>query len=83
MSEQVKRLRDLLIAGAILYVIGVGVVILAWPGTDEGYLGVAESTGSAFWTFVGALVASAGSGMVMIGLVGFGVKFGREAAQVS
>lgn len=83
MSEQVKRLRDLLIGGAVLYVVGLGVMILAWPGTDEGYLGVAESTGSAFWTFVGGLGASAGSAMVMIGLIGFGVKYGREAVRVS
>jgi hypothetical protein len=83
MSEQVKRLRDLLIAGAILYVLGVGAVFLAWPGTEETYLGAAESTGSAFWTFVGGLAASSGAGLVLVGLIGFGVKFGREAARVN
>ena len=43
---------------------------------------MAESTGSAFWTFVGGLAASSGGGMVLVGLIGFGVKFGRGASRV-
>jgi hypothetical protein len=78
MTEQVKRLRDLVVAGVVLYVIGTAAVFLAWPSSDGSGL-FAEESGSWFWTFVGALAASGGAGMLLVGLIGYGVKYGREA----
>jgi hypothetical protein len=80
MTEQVKRLRDLLVGGLVLYVLGVGAVFLAWPSSGTGLYDT--DSGSTFWTFVGSLAASIGGGMALVALIGWGVKFGREAAKL-
>ncbi len=81
MTDQVKRLRDFLIGGVILNTIGVGVMFLAWPSTTGSGFSEQQS-GSSFWTFVGAVSTAAGGALVLVSLIGFGVKLGREAAEL-
>jgi hypothetical protein len=78
MSEPVKKLRDYLIAGGVLYLIGMVGTVLAWPSTGA----YGTSSGSWFWTFLSAAAASVGGAIALIAIIGLGVKFGREAAEV-
>lgn len=70
------RLRNFLIAGVLLSAAGAAVTMIAWPGSTEvGYH--TETTGSGFGAVLGAIAAFAGACY----LIGYGVKFGREAVR--
>lgn len=81
MNEPVKRLRDYLIAGGVLYVIGVAAMVLAWPHTEAGAYS-AESSGSMIFTLLGGLATTVGGAIILVALIGLGVKFGREAVDL-
>lgn len=67
--------------GLILSVVGGIVAAVAWPGTEANLItGELEDTGNGWVTLLGALGAWAGSALMFVGLVGFGVKLGREAS---
>lgn len=70
-----------LVVGAFTYVLGYVVVVLAWPhqSLDDDGLSASGSTG---WLIVGGVVAIAGLMLFLVGIIGFGVKIGREAARV-
>ncbi len=63
----------------VLYVAGGVLAVLTWPQVD---LLTSEESGDWLAALLGALIASAGSFMVLVSLIGFGVKYGREAANV-
>jgi hypothetical protein len=74
MKSQMERLRDLLVGGTMLYVAGLVVLFFAWPS--------GEGSGSVFWTLVAGAGASFGAGMALVAIIGYGVKFGREAVRL-
>jgi hypothetical protein len=76
------RLRDLLVGGAVLYVVGLAVLIFAWPSGGDGSWPDGGGSGSVFWTLVGGAGASFGAGVALVAIIGYGVKFGREAVRV-
>lgn len=78
MKPQMDRLRDFLVGGAVLYVFGLVVMSAAWPSTSS----LGSSEGSMFWTLVAGAGASFGAGLALVAIIGYGVKFGREAVRL-
>lgn len=77
-----NRLKQFLIAGVVAYGVGVVVMVMAWPSmTGSGFY--QETDGNLFWAFVGGVSASVGAGLSLVALIGYGVKYGREAAEVN
>lgn len=66
-------LLSFLIWGAVIYVAGSVIGVLAEPG----------GSGAAFWDLLSALTLASGGCLVAIAVIGFGVKYGREAADVA
>jgi hypothetical protein len=75
-----STLRQFVAWGFAIGLVGGLMMVLTWPGTEVGMLGEAEETGSAVGFAVGALVAWVGNVLLFVGLVGWGVKYGREAS---
>ena len=65
-----------LVAGAVLYLIGFVILVLARPSLHDGG---PWSTG---WLLAGGLLTFTGGTLFLLGVIGFGVKIGREAARV-
>lgn len=67
-----------MVGGVVLYAVGLVVMFFAWPSSSSfGY-----SKGSVFWTLVGGAGASFGAGLALVAIIGYGVKFGREAVRL-
>lgn len=66
-------LLSFLIWGAVIYIAGSVIGVLAGPG----------GTGAAFWDLLSGLTLASGGCLVAIAVIGFGVKYGREAADVA
>ena len=62
-----------------MYVAGLAVAGFAWPRGSVGGYGDVSASGSWFWALVGCAVLTGGAGLALVGLVGWGVKLGREA----
>lgn len=75
----VAHLKDLVRYGVGLNLIGGLIMALAWPRTSSDFTGTSES-GNAVLALLGAAVAWGGSMFLLVGLVGFGVRLGREAS---
>lgn len=52
----------------------------AWPGT-EVTIGTTEDTGSAAVAILGGLIALVGNYMVLVALIGWGVRLGNLASR--
>lgn len=74
------QLQTLVIIGLIIGAIGGLVTALAWPGEDVSSFGGVTETGNTAVAIAGTLIAWAGNAMLFVGLVGYGVMLGREAA---
>ena len=67
-------------------VVGGAIIGLAWPGTElETSSGLFEDpelkdTGSAAGVWFGGVVAWVGNVLLFVGLIGWGVKLGRDAS---
>ena len=77
-KRRIANARSLLLSflvwGAVVYVAGSVIGVLNTRGdADPG----------AFWELLGTLTAASGGCMLAISVIGFGVKFGREAADVA
>ena len=86
MKPAALRLRELVIYGSVIYLIGVLVMALAWPrsSTDTSGLYTAEvERGSAVVATLAAVGVSVGACVLLVGLIGYGVKYGREASPMS
>lgn len=66
-------LLSFLIWGAVIYVAGSVIGMLAEP----------EGAGADFWDLLSGLTLASGGCLVAIAVIGFGVKYGREAAEVN
>jgi hypothetical protein len=66
-------LLSFLIWGAVIYVAGSVIRMVAGPG----------GPGAPFWDLLGGLTLASGGCLVAIAVIGFGVKYGREAAEVA
>lgn len=75
-----SSLRALTAIGLLLGFAGGLIAGLAWPGEEITTLGSVKTTGSAGLALVGLLAAWAGNVMLVVGLIGWGVVLGREAA---
>lgn len=76
----VDRLKGLLIGGVLICLTGFVVVLIAHPRSRLEY-GDRVHVGSAGWVLVGSAIGSAGVAMVLVGLIGFGIKLGLEASR--
>lgn len=68
-------------AGLALAIVGGAMVLMAWPGTEANILGTPEETGSAVVTVLGGLIATVGNYMVLVALIGWGVRLGNLASR--
>ncbi|HEU4811351.1 MAG TPA: hypothetical protein VFT00_04355 [Nocardioides sp.] len=66
-------LLSFLIWGAVIYIAGSVIDMLAGPG----------GSGAAFWDLLSGLTLASGGCLVAIAVIGFGVKYGREASDVA
>jgi hypothetical protein len=77
-------LRQLVVWGFAIGVLGGLVMGLTWPTTevsDRLLSGLAlEEKGSVIGFTIGGLIAWVGNTLLFVGLVGWGVKYGREAS---
>lgn len=67
-------------AGLVLAILGGGIMAVAWPHTTIDTFGNPENHGSRLLTDLGMVLAYAGNLFLFVGLVGWAVKFGREAS---
>jgi hypothetical protein len=78
------RLLLLLIAGAGLVTLASIVAALAWPDgvvcEINGGAGGCADDGSAAVVYVSGFVGAVGACLLVVSLVGYGVKFGQQAA---
>jgi len=88
-ASSADRLRNLFIGGLVLQLVGVVIAVLAWPDEQvaDDPLGadltvMTEETGNWFVTFIGLGLVQAGALLLLVAVIGYGVKLGREAARV-
>jgi len=77
-AEAISRLNAAVMGGAFIGIVGGIIMGAAWPAT-EADLTVTE-TGSVVGFVSGALLWWVGSMWLLAGLIGHGVKLGREAS---
>jgi hypothetical protein len=78
-----KRLSGLVVSGGLLYVIGGALFLGCWLARSSALVDADTDPGAlSFLILLGALAASVGSALLLVGLIGWGVKLGREAADV-
>jgi hypothetical protein len=79
-GDATQKLAAVLITGVLLLALGYGIFKLAARVVASDPL---DGTGAALvWAWTGLIVGIVGTALVFVGLVGFGVKLGREAARV-
>ncbi|QKE85124.1 hypothetical protein [Arthrobacter sp. NEB 688] len=78
MGDARVQLGDLTAVGAGLYLIGMVLTVVTWPSDSGGRYG--GSSESALWATLFAVLASVGACLLLVGLVGYGVKIGRQAS---
>lgn len=76
----VDRLRWLLVGGGLVYVLGFAIVLVSRPRTEIQY-GDPVHVGARVGVLFGYGIGSVGFLIVLVGLIGFGVKIGIEAAR--
>jgi hypothetical protein len=74
--EAAASLRAAVLAGLVIAVVGLIVAGAAWPSTDM----FGDKTGSAGGAMIGLAVTWSGSMLLLVGVIGYGVKLGREAS---
>ena len=79
MRKPVQRLDRFSWWGAAAYLAGITIAGFAWPHDVAGEFG-REIQGSRLWTVFGLVVLSAGAAFALVGIIGWGVKYGREAS---
>ncbi len=83
MDKETKEARSLLRAhlwsGVAVSVIGGIIMVVSWPHTTNGMLGP-EDHGSALGVAAGAAITWIGNMIILPGLIGYGVWYGREAS---
>jgi hypothetical protein len=67
-----STLRQFVVWGFAIGLLGGLIMGITWPGAEE--------TGSTIGFVIGLLIAWAGNALLFVGLVGWGVKFGRDAS---
>ncbi|MBB3044899.1 hypothetical protein [Nocardioides soli] len=76
-------IKNLILGGIGLAIIGGAIAFLAWPGTEVASSALGdvdtEETGNAVIAAMGAAAAWAGNLLLLVGLVGWGVRLGNEA----
>ena len=75
MREANDKLRNCLIGGALLYAVGLIILIMTWP------TGLSRTSDSGLMPIIAGLLVSLGGALVFVALVGFGVKLGNEASK--
>jgi hypothetical protein len=85
--DALRRLRGVLMWGIGLYVLGAIVWVVSVNAVDDvdsvnGVGGGGLGGGAMVGLVLGGLSASAGAAMVLVFLIGWGVKLGREASDV-
>jgi hypothetical protein len=86
MRSMTKKKAESILTQFVGWGLGVGllggiIMGLTWPSADTGAFG-AEETGSAIGFLIGSLIAWAGNALLFVGMVGWGVKYGREASPI-
>ena len=69
--------------GLVLAIVGGAMILLAWPETTVSALGTPEESGNAAVSVLGALIAAVGNYMVLVALIGWGVRLGNLASRPS
>ncbi len=78
-DEALTQLRRAGTWGAGLYVLGVLLVVISPKAADTGD---GSGSGDTFLAVLGVMSGSVGAALVLVFLIGWGVKLGREAADV-
>jgi hypothetical protein len=73
-----ERLRWLLVGGGLVYVLGFAIVLISRPRTQIQY-GDPVHVGSPVGVLFGYAIGSVGFLVLLVGLIGYGVKAGMEA----
>jgi hypothetical protein len=73
--------------GFLLAIVGIGIMTLAWPSTEISGSSLLEEpivseSGSAFWVFIGGMVAATGQIMIAIAIIACGVRLGNHTKPV-
>jgi hypothetical protein len=75
-----NTLRQFVVWGFAIGLLGGLIMNLTWPATQVGTLGDVEETGNQIAFMIGVLFAWVGNVLLLVGLIGWGVKFGRDAS---
>jgi hypothetical protein len=67
--------------GVALYLLGAICTVAAWSRTEQTYLGTKDH-GNIWVASLGGIAAFAGSMLMLVAVIGHGVKLGREAANL-
>ena len=77
-----RKLNGLLFGGGLLYVLGAAVFLGCWLARSSAMRDDTDPGALSFFILLGALAASVGTALLLVGLIGWGVKLGREAADI-
>jgi hypothetical protein len=77
-----RTLGWLLVGGGLLSLVGVVTFFGCWLGRTSALAHGTEAGGFAPFIVLGALVTLVGNALLLVGLIGWGVKLGREAADI-
>jgi hypothetical protein len=77
-----RRLTALLVGGGLVSLAGVALFFGCWLARSSALAHGTEAGGFAPYIVLGALVTLVGNALLLVGLIGWGVKLGREAADV-
>jgi hypothetical protein len=74
------HLQALTVVGAVLALVGGTLAGLTWPHDTVSAFGSVQHHGSGVGLAIGAALAWVGQAFLFVGLVGWGVKLGRQAS---
>ena len=64
------------------YVLGAALFLGCWLARSSAMRDDTDPGSLSFFILLGALAASVGTALLLVGLIGWGVKHGREAADI-
>ena len=79
-TEAQDRINVCIVAGGLLAFLGGILAGASWPRTSTSEMGDPETVGNYALFMVSLLMSGAGSMVLLVGLIGYGVMLGRHAS---